>query len=385
MALAAAVPAGAQVPAVSGTFVSTLGNDTVAIERYTRTGNKLEGNILRRFPQVGVVHYVADLSDGKFKGLSVAVRAVDADPATPPTLSIVTIFADSVATIEGQRNGRPDTVLTRRRTFAGRGVPSIPGLPVSLGLYEQILATNPPAGRDTMTLAVLGSGRGPNGSLSIVRRARDTVAFVGSLGPNWIEVASIDAIGRILSVDATSTTVKTVTRRAGPIDFDATARAWAATEAARGRAGAMSPPDTVRSTIGAANIEIVYGRPFKRGRDVWGTVVEWNKPWRTGANAATTLSTSADLMFGRTLVPAGKYTLFSLPTPTGTRLIISSQTGQWGTAYDATRDFARLDMSYAPLTSPVEQFTMAVVPQGTGGVLKFSWDKREYSIPFTVR
>ena len=90
-------------------------------------------------------------------------------------------------------------------------------------------------------------------------------------------------------------------------------------------------------------------------------------------------------MFGSTLVPAGKYTLWTLPTPAGAKLIINSQTGQWGTDYDASKDFTRLDLTSKTLAQPVEQFMISVVPQGTGGVLRFSWDLTEYSIPFTIK
>ena len=114
-------------------------------------------------------------------------------------------------------------------------------------------------------------------------------------------------------------------------------------------------------------------------------VVPWNKVWRTGANAATQFTTSNDLVFGSTVVPAGKYTLWTLPTPTGAKLIINSQTGQWGTDYDMSKDFARLDMQTKTLSQPVDQFTIAVVPQAAGGVLRLSWDTTEYSIPFTIK
>jgi hypothetical protein len=147
----------------------------------------------------------------------------------------------------------------------------------------------------------------------------------------------------------------------------------------------MSPPDTVRATVGAANLEIAYSRPLKRGRVIFGNVVPWNQVWRTGANAATQLTTSADLVFGSTVIPAGKYTLWSLPAATGAKLIINSQTGQWGTDYDASKDVARLDLTQTMLTSPVEEFTISLVPQRTNGVIKLSWDDREYSIPFRVK
>jgi hypothetical protein len=147
----------------------------------------------------------------------------------------------------------------------------------------------------------------------------------------------------------------------------------------------MSPPDTVRATVGGATVQVAYSRPFKRGRVIFGNVVPWNQVWRTGANAATQLTTSADLIVGNTVVPAGKYTLWSLPTPTGAKLIINSQTGQWGTEYDAKRDFARIDMTSTTLNQPVDEFTLALVPQGNGGILKFSWDDREFSVPFRVK
>lgn len=89
-------------------------------------------------------------------------------------------------------------------------------------------------------------------------------------------------------------------------------------------------------------------------------------------------------MIGSTHLPAGKYTLWTLPSATGAKLIINSQTGQWGTDYDAKRDFARVDLTTRALSAPVEQFTIAVEPAGQGGVLKLAWDRTEYSIPFTV-
>ena len=69
----------------------------------------------------------------------------------------------------------------------------------------------------------------------------------------------------------------------------------------------------------------------------------------------------------------------------GAKLIINSQTGQWGTEYDVSKDFARVDLSQAILAKPVEEFTFAFVPNGTAGVLKFSWDDREYSVPIRVK
>ncbi len=382
---AVATTVDAQVASVSGTFVSMLGSDTVAIERYTRTANKLEGDILSRYPQVQVIHYVADLSAGRFRGMSVATRRPGADPTAPPAFSAVTLIRDSTATIEVQRGGRPDTVNTRTRSFSGRAVPSIPAFPAAVGLYEQILLFYPPVPRDSVKLPTPGASGGDNSAISLIRRSRDTVVLVSTFNGGWVEVATVDAEGKIIALDATATTIKTRTHRASGIDFDGRVQSWAAVETARGRAGRMSPRDTVKAQIGAAAVEVVYSRPSKRGREVWGNVVKWGEPWRTGADGATGFTTTADLVLGTTVIPAGKYTLWTLPTPTGTKLIINLQTGQWGTQYDSARDVVRLDMTQAALAQPVEQFTISVLPSGTGGVLKLAWDNREYSIPFRAR
>lgn len=370
---------------ISGTFVSMLGTDTVAIERYTRTGNKLEGDILSRYPQVQVIHYVADLSAGRFRGMSVSTRRPSADPRTPPMFSAVTLIRDSTATVEVLRAGRPDTANSRTRAFSGRAVPAIPAFPAAVGLYEQILLFHPAVAGDTITLPTPGAAGGENSSISLIRRARDTVVLVSSFNGGWVEVATVDAEGKITALDGTATTIKTRTHRASGIDFDSRVQSWSAVEAGRGRAGRMSPRDTVKAQIGAAAVEVVYSRPLKRGRDIWGNVVKWGEPWRTGADAATGFTTTADLVFGNIVIPAGKYTLWSLPNATGTKLIINSQTGQWGTQYDPARDVVRLDMTQSIVAQPLDQFTISVLPSGAGALLKLAWDNREYSVPFRAR
>jgi hypothetical protein len=150
-----------------------------------------------------------------------------------------------------------------------------------------------------------------------------------------------------------------------------------------------SPHDTARATVGGAKIEIAYGRPYKKGRDVWNTPVTEvpsKEVWRLGANEATLLDTSAPLNFGTLTVPAGKYSLFMAHTGGGNRqLIVNKQTGQWGTEYDPSQDVGRVDMKREELSSPVEQLTIAVEPTAGGGVLKVTWDSLSYSAPFSVQ
>lgn len=145
---------------------------------------------------------------------------------------------------------------------------------------------------------------------------------------------------------------------------------------------------------GPAKIAIDYGQPHLRGRSVIGMpgVVPWDSVWRTGANMATQLSTEVDLTIGNTFVPRGVYTLFSLPTRNGWKLVISREVNQWGTDYNASKDFARIDLRQRTLAEPVESLTFwlvpAIEPQTSKtfphGVLKFAWGNTELSTDWRV-
>jgi hypothetical protein len=367
-------------------IVTRLGVDTVAVERYTRSNGKLEGDQVLRYPRIRVVHYVADLGPrGEVKSLRIVSRRPAADPMAPAFMQSVANFGDSVAVFEVQREGKADTSLTGRRVFHGAVQPTFFTAPAAYGFYEQTLASAR-LGRDSVVYALVGPGSGPVPAITLRRRGADSVAFTSSFFPNWTEVARVDSRGRIMGMDATATTVKTVAERVPNLDLDNVVKGWAAVEAAKGGAiGQMSPPDTVKATIGGANVQVAYSRPLKRGRVIFGNVVPWNQVWRTGANAATQLTTDRDLVFGGKVLPAGKYTIWTLPAPSGAKLIINSQTGQWGTDYHADKDFARLDLTANQLSQPVEQFVIGIAPQGSGGVLRLAWDDKEYLIPFTVK
>ena len=145
---------------------------------------------------------------------------------------------------------------------------------------------------------------------------------------------------------------------------------------------------------GPARISIDYGQPHLRGRNVIGMpgVVPWDSAWRTGANMATQLSTEVDLTIGNTFIPRGVYTLFSLPTRNGWKLIVSKEVLQWGTDYDPSKDFARIDLRQRTLAEPVESLTFWLIPAIVAppsttfphGVLKFAWGTTELSTDWRV-
>lgn len=142
----------------------------------------------------------------------------------------------------------------------------------------------------------------------------------------------------------------------------------------------LSPPQQVQYTTNGKTITIDYSAPSKRGRAIFGELVPYGQVWRTGANAATTLTTDTGLMIGSLHVPAGKYTLFTIPGEKEWTLIVNKQTGQWGTRYDEKQDLGRVTMKVAaPLKTPVETFAI-----GIDKTLSFSWDTTKAWIPVVV-
>lgn len=157
-----------------------------------------------------------------------------------------------------------------------------------------------------------------------------------------------------------------------------------------------SPHETTGAVIDGSRITVTYGRPSTKSpktgevRKIWGELVPFGKVWRTGADEATTLITQKPLQFGDVSVPAGAYTLWTLPAEDGSaKLIINKQIGQWGVgpgSYDEKNDLARIDLKKDALEKSVDQFTIAVGknPAG-GGMLKLSWENTQYSAAFTVQ
>ena len=137
--------------------------------------------------------------------------------------------------------------------------------------------------------------------------------------------------------------------------------------------------------VDGAHLAIEYGRPSKRGREIWGALVPWDRIWMPGADEASTLTTSETLVFGNLVVPAGEYTIYTMPTASSVRLVINKQTGQYHTTYNEDQDLGRVEMVQTKVDPPVERVTLGIASRPTGGALTLSWDDREYAAAFTVR
>ncbi|PYX65526.1 MAG: hypothetical protein DMG74_08410 [Acidobacteria bacterium] len=121
-------------------------------------------------------------------------------------------------------------------------------------------------------------------------------------------------------------------------------------------------------------------------RKIYGGLVPYGKVWRTGANESTTFVTDTDLTIGSKDVPAGSYTIFTVPNEDKWTLVISKKTGEWGTDYPGEdNDLARVDMSVSKTSAPVENFTIAFDQKGDSCAMHLDWENTRASVDITEK
>ncbi len=139
-----------------------------------------------------------------------------------------------------------------------------------------------------------------------------------------------------------------------------------------------SPPADANVSLGGKALAIHYNAPSVRCRTIMGGQVPYGQVWRTGANPATSFTTAADLTVGTLRVPAGKYTLYTLPAAPGTpwMLIVNKETGQWGTVYHEAQDLGRTPMHAGQMSSPQEVMSLSFEKTtGSSTQLHMRWEK----------
>jgi hypothetical protein len=379
LALSNSADALAQESQPTGAFVVRLGSDTTAVERFTRAGNTYQIEQALRSPRTSFRHTHLELTPGgEIATIHLMHHRID-NPAGPLLASTqLSYVSGDSATVEMKRG---DTASTRRVSARPGAIPS---LAQSFLAYELAAMRMRASGADSMAVTLVNPSGDPTPVL-VKRVGTDSMTFTL---PFLTYRAHVDAAGRITRLyQPRGTSVE----RVANVDVNRVASAWAALDA-RGKAmGPLSPRDSVSARVGDAAITIRYARPGKRGRVIFGDIVPWDSVWRTGANDATVLTTDRDLVIGGTVVPAGSYTLFTIPTRSRTTLIINRETMRngeplAGTDYDLSQDFARIAMTTKPLATPVQQFTIGITPRGAReGVLRLAWDGREMTVPIRTR
>jgi hypothetical protein len=359
----------------SGNFLYRLGQDTTSVEHYTRSASKLELDQVGRAPRTLRRHYSFDYKDGTVTHLALT--------ATPPGAPTPTQTIDATFGPDSMRMEIKGTAGVQHLVVA---VP--PGaLVIAAGspwaFYEAPLQKLVQGKSDTLRTPLYFLGANSMNSLTLRKLGKDSVDLTNDHLDHFH--VGIDATGHVRGVLPIAGTAKFTANRVEKLDVDAYASAFMAREQAGGGLGMLSPRDSVKVTAGGAALWIDYGRPAKRGRVIFGGVVPYGEVWRTGANAATQFRTDKALDFGGTVVPAGFYTLWTLPTPTGWKLIVNGETGQWGTEHKAAKDLYTIAMKMSTLPQVAERFAITVEPTDTGGAIHMDWDTTRASAAFTVQ
>jgi hypothetical protein len=354
-------------------FVTRLGNDTIAVERLVRDGDQLRAEVLLRVPRTTLHVYRMQLDAS---GRAVRMEATAHDPVagidSPPLSREVVQFGADSLRIETVGGSSPGTVSVA----GGRDV--LPFIDMVHWPFDLALQRAHATSGDSLVVPLLTGRRTQN---FVVRRvgASDytiTHPFRGTM------TTRVGPWGGIAELDAGRTTRALTVTRVEDVDLPTLARRYAALDAQGRSFGDLSGRGEATGTIDGATLAVDYGRPSKRGREIFGALVPWGQVWRTGANRATHLTTDRDLRIGGTPVPAGSYTLFTIPRPDGWTLIVNRRTNITGTAHDPAHDLARIEMQTRTLPSVVEDFT--VVVDEAGRALRLQWDRLEASVPIEV-
>lgn len=379
----------AEQPAERYGFVARLGNDTVSVESVTRRGNTVTVDGVDRFPRVRQRHTeIVVAPDGGIQRLVMDVTTPSEPEKQRERHIVADVTKDSVLMV------KRDKERSVRWAFGTGGSPVMAHVPQMYSLYELYFA----AGLQRM--AATGAGEAARLRQFYIDREFDRFPLhsgvVRRRGDGKVEIfhdwlagigeATLDSSRHLLHYSGARTTyLVDVTRVTELPDVKAIGAQFAALETKTG-ATQLSVRDTTRANIGAAAFTIDYGRPLARGRELLGKVIPYDDVWRTGANAATQFSTSEPITIAGIQVPAGKYTLWTFPRANSVELIVNTQTGQWGTGYDASQDLGKAPMKTETPAAPVEKFTISIVgADDHHGTLVMEWGTFRWTAPIVVR
>ncbi len=374
-------------------FVAVLGNDTVAVERITRSPRELVVDGVDQWPFVRKRHTEFKLaSDGKIRHMVMDIRTPNAPTPAERGRRVTADFSDKTVAISIQ-----DSSGVRDTSFNTGGAITVPHASMMYSVIEleiaaalrQAASEGLHAG-DSVMFRQFYPDRDVGPSFVLHR------GYVHPLGDGKVDLrhdwlagtgtVQVDSSGRMLAYSGMRSTYKvSVTRTATAPDVEAIGDRLAAAERRTGPRQ-LSVRDTARATIGPVSLTVDYGRPLARGRTLLGNVISYDRIWRTGANAATQFTTSAPITLAGLPLPAGTYTLWTVPHPGSADLIVNRQTGQWGTQYSRARDLGRARMTSDSTDAPLEQFTISIdARDARHGTLAMAWGPFRWTAPIVVQ
>jgi|GEM_PF-2028610 len=367
-------PARAQTPRpYTASFVGTLGRDTVLVETYTVLDNHLYGKAFIRVPEdyIGVfsIHFYPDGSIREFNVMAMnpvnSSLPFEAKSGSFPYRLNMNCKNDTCTfynALKARNKEIPVSHKARSMNFVGGWVPII-------SLMEWNCVRLARSGQQRLPLKMINSQLGVF-DIGVQYSNPETILFGGP----FLEYTKINvnADGQITSTDGTGTPWNYWVAKHEPIDIDLVAKRMVRNPPI----GNPSPPETIRANIHSSTIEVQYGRPFKRGRTIFGGIVPMDSVWRTGAGQATTIILSADITIQNTIIPKGPYSLYTIPGQNEWTLIFNTDLTTWPTNPDRSKDLAQLNIPVEKSARVIEQFTIDVQETKKGGRIRFSWDDR---------
>jgi hypothetical protein len=153
----------------------------------------------------------------------------------------------------------------------------------------------------------------------------------------------------------------------------------------------LSPPGSETLTSGGLTASVTYSRPSVRGRLIFGpeeqkALQPYGKYWRLGANESTELTVNRDVLFNDTPLKAGTYRLYAIPGADSFEIIVNTELGEWGAFEpDTSKDILRTKVNTEKTSSPVEQYTISLAPDGDGINMIFEWSDTRFVVPLKAQ
>ncbi|MGK7393918.1 MAG: DUF2911 domain-containing protein [Candidatus Cyclobacteriaceae bacterium M3_2C_046] len=361
----------------SATFISLFAGDTVAVETYTRYDHYLTGKAIIRIPDLHIRNFhITFKQDGSIEKLYLTME----DPVNPSlpfksrygyrVLQSLHFEGDSLVS-----RFYPGEQVSR---FKSEDISFLGGWSPIMSLVEWNCRRLKASGKNEINSNMVNTYLGVHG-FSLKEISPDSILVRGDLFRHMR--VKVDQEGQVEAIDGSGSAWNYKTSRHPPLDI------YELIEHFRGKPalGDPSPPGRLVREIDGTPITITYGRPFKRGREIFGNIVPYDTIWRTGAGPCTRIQFEKAIIFNKTTIPPGDYCLYTIPSQDQWTLIFNTNLNQWPTNPDHTRHVAELPMKVSRLENAVDQLTFEIRKEQQQHVLHIRWDDMDAFVPFQIK
>lgn len=363
----------------SASFIAEWGGDTASIETFTIVGNHLFGKAIHLYPEPHLRQFSYYFNaNGSIRTMDVVFLDLENTSLPLKTKSgflpyrITMTSSNEVIDFRlvDKEGEKQFTHLSKRMDFFGGWTPIF-------GQWQwltDLIAED----RLNKNLKFLNYVIGDY-DMELTRPEENVIVFDSDITAPI--TFYLDSQQKIEKIDGIGSPWNYIIHRRQPIDLEIYCKHFAKKKVI----GDPSPHEKFDVKFSDGLISVDYGRPSKRGREIFGNVVPFGKVWRTGAGSPTIFSTTKDLDFSGVKIPKGEYNLFTIPNKDKWTLIFNTEKEAWGSAYREEYDFARVSMGTKEGKGVVDKFKIEIIQQGENkGILQLSWDKTIATAEFKI-